>query len=98
MSEELFLKWNEHHDLFFLGAEELCKNEDFTDVTLAAGDKFFQAHKLVLSICSPYFQQLFKHLGSISRSVVFLKDVDSKHLDLLLQYMYKGQIKVEVCF
>lgn len=30
------------------------------DVTLAAEGKFVQAHKLVLSVCSPYFKSLFK--------------------------------------
>jgi hypothetical protein len=95
MSEELLLKWNDHHNLFFVGAEELCESEEYTDVTLAAGTKFFPAHKLVLSICSPYFKQLFKHLGK-EKSVIFLKDVDPSHLDLLLQYMYKGEIKVQV--
>jgi len=88
------LKWNDHHSLFFVGAEELCESEEYTDVTLAAGTKFFSAHKLVLSICSPYFKRLFKHLGK-DKSVIFLKDVDHRHLDLLLQYMYKGEIKVQ---
>jgi len=88
------LKWNDHHTLFFVGAEELCESEECTDVTLAAGSKFFQAHKLVLSICSPYFRQLFKRLGK-DRPVIYLKDVEPKHLDLLLQYMYKGEIKVQ---
>ena len=27
--------------------------------------------------------------------VIFLKDVSPKHLELLLQYMYKGEIKVQ---
>jgi len=88
------LKWNDHHKLFFVGAEELCEDEEYTDVTLAAGDKFFPAHKLVLSICSPYFRQLFKHLGK-DKPVIFLKDVDHNHLHLLLQYMYQGEIKVQ---
>jgi len=88
------LKWNDHHTLFFVGAEELCESEEYTDVTLAAGSKFFPAHKLVLSICSPYFRQLFKRLGK-DKPVIYLKDVDPKHLDLLLQYMYKGEIKVQ---
>ena len=95
MTEDFMLKWNDHHTLFFVGAEELCESEEYTDVTLAAGSKFFPAHKLVLSICSPYFRQLFKRLGK-DKPVIYLKDVDPKHLDLLLQYMYKGEIKVQV--
>ena len=93
--EDFLLKWNDHHALFFAGAEELVSAEEYTDVTLAAGARFFAAHRLVLSICSPYFRQLFKRLGG-EKTVIFLKDVEPKHLELLLEYMYKGEIKVEV--
>jgi len=58
------------------------------------GTKFFAAHKLILSICSPYFRQLFRSMGR-EKTVIYLKDVDPRHLDLLLQYMYKGEIKVK---
>jgi len=92
--EDFLLKWNDHHALFFSGAEELCQNEEYTDVTLSAGSKFFPAHKLVLSVCSPYFRQLFRRLGN-DKSVIYLKDVEPRHLELLLDYMYKGEIKVE---
>jgi uncharacterized Zn-finger protein len=94
MSEDFMLKWNDHHSLFFVGAEELCESEEYTDVTLAAGTKLFAAHKLILSICSPYFRQLFRSMGK-EKTVIYLKDVEPRHLDLLLQYMYKGEIKVK---
>ena len=28
--------------------------------------------------------------------MIFLKDIEPKHLELLLEYMYKGEIKVQV--
>ena len=56
-SEDFLLKWNDHHTLFFRGAEELLEKDEYTDVILAAGSKFYSAHKLVLSICSPFFQE-----------------------------------------
>ena len=79
----------------------MCHSDEYTDCTLAAGHKFFSAHKLVLSICSPFFRSLFKRLGSSggisgSKTVIFLKDIEPKHLELLLEYMYKGEIKVQV--
>lgn len=92
--EDLLLKWNDHHSLFFSGAEELCQSEEYTDVTLSAGSKLFPAHRLVLSVCSPYFRQLFRRLGS-NKSVIYLKDVEPRHLELLLDYMYRGEIRVE---
>ena len=92
--EDFMLKWNDHHKLFFAGAEEIQASEEFTDVTLSAGDRIFRAHKLVLSICSPYFKALFRKLGP-EKPVIFLKDINPKHLELLLQYMYRGEIKVQ---
>jgi len=92
--EDLLLKWNDHHSLFFSGAEELCQSEEYTDVTLSAGSKLFPCHRLVLSVCSPYFRQLFRRLGN-DKSVIYLKDVEPRHLELLLDYMYRGEIRVE---
>ena len=96
--EEFSLKWNDHSKVFFAGAEDLAEKQEFTDVTLAAGGKMITAHKMVLSICSPFFQRLFKQLGTVGpeKTVVYLKDVQPRHLDLLIQYMYRGEIKVEV--
>ena len=96
--EEFSLKWNDHSKVFFAGAEDLAEKQEFTDVTLAAGGKLITAHKMVLSICSPFFQRLFKQLGTVGpeKTVVYLKDVQPRHLDLLIQYMYRGEIKVEV--
>lgn len=94
MAEDFLLKWNDHHTLFFAGAEQLYQGEEFTDVVISAGSQTFKAHKLVLSICSPYFQNLFRKLGP-EKHVIFLKDISAKHLELLLQYMYMGEIKVQ---
>ena len=68
MAEDFLLKWNDHHSLFFSGAERLLREEEFTDVTLAAESKVFRAHKFVLSICSPYFQVVIASLALHSSS------------------------------
>ena len=103
MSEDFRLKWNDHHSVFFSAAEQLCLGDHLTDVTLSCGEKEFSAHKLVLSICSGYFHQLFtpRPLNTSRRrpadlaAIVYLKDVDAKHMEMLLSYMYRGEINVE---
>ena len=59
MGENFKLKWNDHHSIFFSTAEELCMEDNLTDITLSCGKQEFSAHKLVLSICSTYFKDLF---------------------------------------
>ena len=65
-----------------------------TDVTLATEDKQFQAHRILLSACSPYFRQLFIN-NPCQHPTVFLKDVPERHMSLLLEYMYQGRIAVK---
>lgn len=66
----------------------------FTDVTLAVDDVTFEAHRLVLSACSPYFKTLLT-TTKCKHPVIFLKDVQADHVALLLKYMYLGQIAVK---
>ena len=102
MGEDFRLKWNDHHSVFFSTAESLCQGDFLTDVTLTCGSKEFSAHKLVLSVCSTYFSQLFasksdpkKRRPADNAAIVYLKDVDPRHMELLLNYMYRGEINVE---
>ena len=37
----------------------MFQENQLTDVTLSTETKSFQAHKLILSACSPYFRNLF---------------------------------------
>ena len=99
-AEDFCLKWNDHHALFFSSAESLCENNHLTDVTLSCGNRQFAAHKLVLSVCSGYFANLFSKRRSapfnlLNQAIVYLKDVDPRHMELILQYMYRGEINVQ---
>lgn len=74
-----------------LQAEDLCHQEQFIDVTLSCGDHNFPAHKLILSVCSPYFRHLFLR-NPCKHPIVVLKDVHFKYMKLLLMYMYRGEV------
>lgn len=93
-TEEYMLKWNSHNVEVITEFHELCREEKFTDVTLAADDITFEAHRIVLSACSPYFRKLLTITKS-KHPVIFLKDVTPDHVALLLRYMYTGQIAVK---
>lgn len=63
------------------------------DVTLAVDGHFLQAHKIVLSICSPYFKQMFK-LNPCKHPIVILRDVGHEHMKDILEFMYMGEVSV----
>lgn len=53
---EYCLRWNNHLPNIISVFSSLLTNECLVDVTLAAEGKYLQAHKVVLSACSSYFQ------------------------------------------
>lgn len=91
--EEFLLKWNDHHNSFFSIMKDLCESEVLTDVTLACGGQVFETHKLMLCACSTFFRSILTKRPD-RHPIVFLKDVDPKQLEQLLQYMYQGEINV----
>lgn len=75
------------------GFHNLQKDEKMCDVTIAAGGRLFKAHKLVLSVCSPYFQKIFlEHEPTSAHPILFMTDVNSGHMAGLLDFMYSGQV------
>ncbi|KAG8236869.1 hypothetical protein J437_LFUL017073 [Ladona fulva] len=92
-AEQFSLRWNNFHNNLTHGFHELLEEEDLVDVTLACDGKYVQAHKIVLSVCSPYFKSLFRD-NPCRHPIVILKDVGHKELQAILQFMYRGEVNV----
>ncbi|XP_075146851.1 uncharacterized protein LOC142221156 [Haematobia irritans] len=92
--DQYLLSWNNFHGNMCRGFHSLQKDEKMVDVTIAAGGKIFKAHKLVLSVCSPYFQQIFLENPS-SHPILLMADVEASHMAGLLDFMYSGQVNVK---
>ncbi|XP_056643932.1 modifier of mdg4-like isoform X23 [Diorhabda carinulata] len=92
-SEQFSLCWDNFHKNMSSGMNSLLENEDLVDVTLAVQGKCLKAHKMVLSVCSPYFKELFKS-NPCQHPIVFMKDVSYEALSDLLQFMYQGEVQV----
>ena len=80
--------------LIYCNDISFLQNEEFTDVTISADDETFEAHKLILSACSPYFRGLLNR-SPCRHPVIYLNDVSADHVATLLKYMYVGQIAVK---
>lgn len=94
---EFVLKWADHNNQLLNIFQQLWTENSFTDVTLSTDKKSFKAHKLVLSACSPYFRNLF--LGTPNKhQTVFVKDITSEHMSLLMDYMYRYCYHFKPCY
>lgn len=61
-TDQFSLKWNNFSTYLTSGFSSHLTKQEFVDVTLAVDGHLLHAHKLVLSICSPFFKNIFKVL------------------------------------
>ncbi|KAL6446988.1 hypothetical protein ACFW04_001393 [Cataglyphis niger] len=95
MSDEQFsLVWNSFPRNLSSGLYTLLTDEQLVDVTLAAEGQILRAHKLILSVCSTYFRELFK-VNSCKHPIVILKDVNYRDLSAMLHFMYQGEVNIK---
>ncbi|CAH3984956.1 kelch repeat and BTB domain-containing protein 4-like isoform X1 [Pieris brassicae] len=94
MEQQFSLSWNNFHGNLSKGFAGLLGNSEFVDVTIAVDGHLLQAHKVILSICSPYFKKMFQ-LNPCQHPIVVLRDVTHKAMRDLLQFMYHGEVSVK---
>ncbi|XP_050308896.1 zinc finger protein 358-like isoform X2 [Anthonomus grandis grandis] len=95
-SEHYCLRWNNHQANLLGVCAQLLRDERLVDVTLACADegRCIRAHKVVLSACSAYFRALFVDHPA-RHPIVILKDVRFNDLRTIVEFMYKGEVRVE---
>ncbi|XP_062526426.1 uncharacterized protein LOC101738354 isoform X2 [Bombyx mori] len=91
--QQFCLRWNNFQANITSQFEALRDDEDFVDVTLACEGHRLEAHKVVLSACSPYFKELFKN-NPCPHPIIFMRDCEVSHIRALLQFMYVGQVNI----
>merc|ERR1712004_388184 len=92
-SEKFCLRWNDFESNISVAFRELREEKDFFDVTLACDDSQVQAHKVILSACSPFFRNILRR-NPHQHPLLYLKGVKYKELLSLLDFMYQGEVNV----
>ena len=92
-SEKFCLKWNDFESNISTAFQELRDDKDFFDVTLACEDDQVEAHKVILSACSPFFRSVLKK-NKHQHPLLYLKGVRFADLLSVLNFMYQGEVNV----
>jgi len=94
MSAEKFcLRWNDFETNISVAFKEIREEKDFFDVTLACDDSQIQAHKVILSACSPFFRNVLRR-NPHQHPLLYLKGVKYQDLLSVLNFMYNGEVNV----
>ena len=93
MSEKFCLRWNDFETSISSAFKEIREERDFFDVTLACGNDQVQAHKVILSACSPFFRNILRR-NIHEHPLLYMKDISMTNLGCVLNFMYHGEVSV----
>jgi len=92
-NEKFCLRWNDFETNISTAFRDLREDKDFFDVTLACDDQQIQAHKVILSACSPFFRQIL-HQNTHPHPLIYLRGVKFMDIQSVLNFMYHGEVNV----
>ena len=92
-SEKFCLRWNDFESNISLAFRELRDEKDFFDVTIACEDEQVNAHKVILSACSPFFRDILRR-NPHQHPLLYLSGVKLVDLQSVLNFMYHGEVSV----
>jgi len=92
-SEEFNLKWTDFESNISVAFRELREEKDFFDITLVCDNDQIQAHKVILSACSPFFRSILTR-NPHPHPLIYLRGVGLSNLQSVLDFMYNGEVNV----
>ena len=74
--------------------EKMWRDRDFTDVTLVSGDRVkIEAHRVIIASSSNFFRDILKG-NSHPKPLIFMKEFQHVHLQMVLEFIYRGECEV----
>ena len=78
----------------FIGSFNALRSaKELFDVTLACEDETVEAHKVIISACSPFFRHVLTKTKQ-NHPFIYLKGVLHKDLVAILDFIYNGETQV----
>ncbi|VEN63767.1 unnamed protein product, partial [Callosobruchus maculatus] len=92
--QDVCLRWNTHHANMQTTFPSLLMKEQYVDATLVAEGQTIKCHRVILSSCSPYFEDVLSSISPYQHPVLFMKDTPFWILRSVCDFMYAGEVNV----
>ena len=95
-TENIQLSWSEFQTATTRFISSVQNSNDFVDVTLACDDdKMVEAHRVVISAGSSFFEGILRKTGGHPHPLLYLRGIKKEQLDSILTFLYRGETSVE---
>jgi len=94
MEDNYNLRWNDFEKGLLGGVSEILDQKELFDISLMCEGSLIQAHKLVLSSCSPVFRTIINQLPHPD-PVVYMRGISAANMRSLLNFMYRGEVNIK---
>ena len=92
-SEKFCLRWNNFETNISSAFKDIREEKQFFDITIACEDEQIQAHKVILSACSPFFKNVL-YRNHHHHPLLYLKGVSFRDMEAVITFMYHGEVNV----
>ena len=93
MDEKFCLKWNDFQENVQAAFSDLRGDLDYADITLVCEDHSIEAHKVILSACSPFFRGILKK-NKHPHPLIYMRGLKSEDLVGMVDFLYFGEANV----
>ena len=95
-----FLRRNETQANLFLNSfKQLFDEKSLFDCSIVCEGKVIKAHKVILAAASEYFKTAFISFNNpCQNTALLIRDVPFHDLKLIINFIYKGEAKIEKKF
>ena len=92
LQDNYSLKWQNFHQSLASTFKDLRTDDEFLDVTIACDvDQQIQAHKVIISACSPFFRSVLR-THPHQHPLLYMRGVSFTDLQSVLTFMYQGEV------
>jgi hypothetical protein len=91
--DKFCLKWNDFQHNIVGSFSELRRDTDFSDVTLVCEEDHIEAHRIILTACSPFFSKVLKK-NKHSHPMIYMRGLKAKELKAIVDFIYLGEANI----
>ena len=92
-SDKFCLRWNDFSSQLSGSFKEIRDKKDFFDVTLVSDQDQVEAHKVIISACSPFFRDILSR-NPHHHPLLYLRGVKHRELQSVLDFIYHGEVNI----